>query len=200
MTESSPNGHTRFVFGNRYLWVEADEASGIDGFRAEVRCNLPNGELRAFLDQIAHMDRKRADVFYEQVFELKRLDEERRDIIREGDRAQLDANLAAAETVREQMNGKLSALDRETWGLVAPLVRDWNAYYEEDGKVLKTPPPADDPAKTFDLTEGPVITWLIETISTAYRSGKGVRPPSRKPGDSLEPLPEQSSGPQMAAE
>lgn len=201
MVATAPNGYAPFVFGNRYTWVEAEEDSGIEGFRAEVRVNLPNGELRAFLDAVAHLDRKRAELLFEQTFDLTQLDKERRQITIDGDREALTANLTATEAVRDRANERMTALDRETWGLIAPHVRDWNAYHVgPDGTPVKSPPPAEDPETSFELIETSMITWLISTISTAYRSGKGLKPPSTKPPALLEPMPEPSSGPQVVGE
>lgn len=47
----APNGAAPFAVNARYRWEDCDEP-GYEGFRAEIRVNLTNGERRAFVRRL----------------------------------------------------------------------------------------------------------------------------------------------------
>ena len=189
-----------FVFRDRYEWVEAPEDTGFGGFAAEVRVNLPNGEMRAFLDEIRDIEMARIAVFSVHEAEQRKL-LGKRDAMAVDDLKGREANLKDYEVMLRRHMDERHAIDVRTYDLVAPHIRDWNAYESVDGgEAVKILPPVVGGAASFDAIDNAMTAWLVGTVATAYRTGKGVRRSSLLPADTPEPSPEQSSGPQVVSE
>ncbi len=189
-----------FVFRERYEWVEAPEETGFGGFAAEVRVNLPNGEMRAFLDDIRDIEMDRIAMFTAQDVEQRAIMAERAALPTDDLKAQTESLQEYNRLLMAHKEARV-AIDVRTYDLVAPHIRDWNAYESIDGgKPTKIAPPAIGGAAAFDAIDNAMTQWLVNTVATAYRTGKGVRRSSMLPADTPELTPEPSSGPQVVAE
>lgn len=193
---------TPFVPKDRYEWIEGPEGSNFEGFAAEVRVNLLNGEIHEYLDDVREIELERVAMLFRHADEQKAVGAAFTALV-EGDRDEgaTTAHLQARGEMLKRHKSETIAIDRKTHGLIAPHIRDWNAYKAVDGAApTKIPPPQEGGAASFQLIDPAMTEWLVETVATAYRSGKGVAPPSKPPNDSAGPTPELNSGPQMASE
>ena len=193
----------QFIVRERYVWVECD-LPGYEGFRAEVRQNLTQGERTILRERLADLEEQLAglqETHLERAAEIDRRRGEADD--------PLLAVRAQAET-RDLMASYGAAVEerlRSQHALLAPHVRAWNLFVPgADGVPEPTPTPEPVPvpapasagAAVFDELDRPLVAWLIGEVLMAYRGGKGLSAGSTRsgapPAPGHEPTP---AGPQV---
>lgn len=68
------------------------------------------------------------------------------------------------------------APDVETFPVIAPWIRAWNAYDAgDDGEPVPIPPPSVAGADALGQIESAMSSWLFTQILIGYRGGKGSK-------------------------
>jgi hypothetical protein len=162
----------QYIAGQRFVWVECDIA-GYEGFRAEVRQNLRQGERNALREALAAI---------EDIVESVQLQAMERAQDIDARVAQDDLTATQQMALRAEQRRLLSQfnldVERELQAqhrLIAPHVRAWNLYaVADDGEPVPVPPPSVAGDEVFDQLDRPLIAWLIRELLMAYRGGKGL--------------------------
>ena len=172
-----------FILTDRYVRVDAPDDSEFAGFWCDVRQNLSNGDRRILIDRLDELgaaasdeieaSRQLADAIRAQLVDGVPPDEQRA-LIR-----QLGEMTDRMETLADQAV-------RDQWALVAPYVRDWNAYQGDPPERI--PPPAEGGVESMDAVTRDMSNWIVREVLQAYRSGKGVTKRSTPPGASGLPM------------
>lgn len=183
----------QFILSKRYIRVDAPADSEFAGFWCEVRQNLSNGERKVLIERLDDIAASAADQIAASQAEgaeiqaaLKAglpIDEQR-------------AQITRINQLADQMDKLADAARIARWGLVAPHVRDWNAYTSEgDETPAKVEPPATAGVASLDEITRAMADWMTGEVLQAYRSGKGVLNRSKPPGGSEQP----TGGPKAAS-
>jgi hypothetical protein len=187
---------TPFVFKDRYVTVVCD-LPDYEGFQAEIRKNLTNGELRdlraelkAIEDEVTAVSEHYQAITDELAKARKQLDP--------GDVAGRHANTeAATQNLIEQFSVTLPIAEKRK-ALIVPYVRSWNLYdTSDDDNPVPIPPPQEAGVAAFDGIDNTLAGWLVNTVLTAYQGGRGFRSGSEKSDGAAEPTNEQSAAKPM---
>lgn len=187
---------SQFVSNARYVWVECD-VPGYEGFRAEVRQNLTQGERTALREQLAEIEERIDEVQETSMRDAQDLDEQ----------AQAP-NLTAADHMRlrveqrkmlDRFNRAVEDETQRQHELIAPHIRAWNLYRSVDGgEPQPIAAPATAGVAVFEDLDRPLIQWLVREVLMAYRGGKGLSVGSTKSSEQPAPTPEPTRvGPQV---
>ncbi len=184
-----------FIARERYVTVECD-LPGYEGFSADVRQNLTQGERTALRERLAELEEGLAAV---QVSHLERAAEIDR---RRGEAEDPLALMRAQAGTRDLVAGYAAAVEetlRAQHALLAPHVRAWNLHLPgADGNPEPVPAPATAGPVVFDELDRPLVAWLVGEVLMAYRGGKGLSAGSTRSGAPQEPGPApMPAGPQV---
>jgi len=184
-----------YIARERHVRVECD-LPGYEGFCAEVRQNLTQGERTVLRERLADIEEDLAAI---QVEHLERAADIDRRLVEADD--PLAAVRAQADT-RDLVAGYSAAVEerlRAQHALLAPHVRAWNLHLPgADGAPEPVPAPAAAGPAVFDELDRPLVAWLIGEVLMAYRGGKGLSAGSPRSGASPAPGPEPTpAGPQV---
>lgn len=170
-----------FVVNRQYVRMEAPEESGFGGFWAEVRQNLTNGERRVLIDTLNEIAER----------ETAALDAIRADMQAISDAVEAGGDRRTLNTrsvpILNRFEGAQTQYQREAWSLITPHIRAWNAVLMDDESVEPIPPPCDGGMESIEAITKEMADWLCQSVLVAYRSGKGVSSPLKKPGGSPPP-------------
>lgn len=182
-----------FVVNRQYVRMEAPENSVYAGFWAEVRQNLTNGERKTLMDALQAISEREQDeraALSAEIDAMQAEIEERRTANAPQDKAFI--------TKLADLTGKLDVItdraQRDAVALVVPHVKAWNAVEMDGDEVRPIPPPCEGGMASIDAITADMGVWLCGALLSAYRSGKGVRTPAKKPDD----LPPPVGGPKRA--
>lgn len=183
----------QFILSERYIRVDAPADSGFAGFWCEVRQNLSNGERKVLIERMDEIAESATAQITASQAEAATI----QDALKTGLPAdEQRSRLARMSQLIEQMETLADASRLARWALVAPYVRDWNAYTSEgDENPVKVEPPAVAGAASLDEITRDMADWITNEVLQAYRSGKGVLNRSKPPGDSGQP----TGGPKAAS-
>ena len=177
---------SKFILSERYLRVEAPEDSGFAGFWCEVRQNLSNGDRRLLIERLDEI----AGNAQEQIVACQSEAAAIQEALKAGVPAdEQRVQIARLNQLADQMD-KLAEQSRVSrWALVAPHIRDWNAYTSDgDEEPVKVEPPAKAGPDSLDAVTRDMADWITNELLMAYRSGKGVLNRSKPPGGSGLPM------------
>lgn len=175
----------------RYVRIDAPEDSGFPGFWCEVRQNLSNGDRKRLVEAID-------DAIQPAIDEIEASKAENRGYsaeLKEGAAPERQtAILKRLSEMSDRMDALAEQMDETRWRLVAPYVRDWNAF--EGDPPERIPPPQMGGVDSMNAVTRDMANWIAGEVLQAYRSGKGVLNRSKPPGDSGLPTggPRQASG------
>lgn len=162
----------QYISGHKFVWVECD-LPGYEGFKAEVRLNLQQGERKALRDALAEIEDNMEALEVAAMERAFSVDERRED----GKLTPTEA-LALRVEQRQIQTEYAAGLERELarqYELIAPHIRAWNLYtMGGDGVPVAVPAPAVGGVAVFDDLERPLVSWLIRELLLAYRGGKGL--------------------------
>lgn len=212
---AASGGFAPYVFRERYTWIEAREDSDLSGVAIEARTNLVHGELKQFLEDIAAIEeeRERATERHRDAFEAIR--QERNELSKtktEEEVGEGKSRLATPEERRKiiELNAKMQSivnevdemneqLDRKTWAIVSPYIRNWNVWVPVgEDKYEPVPPPSVDSEAAYNAINPAMLAWIILTVAVAYKSGKGLNLPSTNQNGTVPQKPERKTGKQKA--
>ncbi len=196
--------HKRFVYRDRWRWIEAPPASAemdIEGFAIECRVSISNAEVRGFQQAVQENDGKRLMRTADYLTMLAEINKGREAIRENADltpeerrkafEASRDKNAAESDRFRDD----LMMIDRDLWELAAPHIRAWNAATLDDNdEVVDVPAPSIGGVESFDALDPQMASWAAHVVVDAYRQGKAVSGPSKQPANTPEPTQEQSDG------
>lgn len=185
-----------YVAGERYVWVECEEP-GYEGFRAEVRQNLTQGERTLLRERLAAIEDRIEVIQLASMDKAQELDE-RTAGTKPGPAEQMHIRAEQRKLLAE-FNADVEREMLEQHRLIAPYVRAWNLYrVGEDGEPVAVPAPRDGGDDVFDLLERPLVSWLIYELLVAYRGGKGLSASVTTSDEQQAPTDEQTHvGPQV---
>lgn len=171
-----------FVVAERWTWVDCD-LEGYEGFRAEVRLNLTNGERQRLQLLLTDVDEKRQEIATRRQAKIDALraakDLEGADPIALGQQLadELEATVAEHETNTTRI--------REA---ITPYIRAWNAAEKNDaGEIVDAPAPAVAGLAAFAAVDQVMEGWLVKATLEAYRGGNGFRLSATKQSASGQP-------------
>lgn len=173
-----------------YVWIDCD-LKNYEGFKVEVRMNLRNKERKRMniaIDDInAERERISANV-------LKRSKELDKKIAAVRDKGTEKAIEAASEEKFAFLESTATAYDEnvaKVHKLICPYIRAWNVVErDEAGELVDAPPPMTVGLEAFDAIDQQMTWWLVKTIQSAYRGGKGFSGSSNKPDAPVVPASE----------
>ena len=173
---------SKFILSERYLRVDAPAESGFVGFWCEVRQNLSNGERKALIERLDDI----AGNAQEQITACQSEAATIQDALKAGVPAdEQRAGIARLNQLADQMDKLADTARIQRWSLVAPHIRDWNAYTSTgDEEPQKVEPPAKAGPDSLDAVTRDMADWITNELLMAYRSGKGVLNRSKPPGGS----------------
>lgn len=213
----SDNGTERarlrpFVFGDRWTWVAAPPVSDgfdIEGFEIEVRVSLSNADVKAFQESLVDIDSRLVDHGSRFFFDLDVLQAERKKLFdpenklspTERDK-QIERNREAVTALRRQFNKDQRAIMVEKYEMVAPHIRDWNAYVPADNELgyEKVAPPIKGGAASLEAIDPNMANWAANRICDAWRLGKSITGTLRPSESTLELSQERKGGPKVVSE
>lgn len=185
-----------FVSNARYVWVECD-VPGYEGFRAEVRQNLTQGERTTLREQLAEIEERIDEVQQASMADAQALDEE----AKANDLTSADHMCLRIEQRKmlDRFNRSVEAETLRQHELIAPHVRAWNLYRSVDGGDPEpVPAPATGGVAVFEDLDRPLMQWLVREVLMAYRGGKGLSVGLTKSSEQPAPTPEPTrEGPQV---
>jgi hypothetical protein len=170
----------KFILAERYIRVDAPDDSGFAGFWCEVRQNLSNGERRLLIERLDELGAQAVDRI-----EASRTEQIAAQLKEGATPEEQRAMVKRMNELTEQMNAVADESRVQRWSLVAPHIRDWNAY-EGDPPQRIDPPQVAGIASLDAVTQG-MADWITQELLQAYRSGKGVLNRSTPPGGSGRP-------------
>lgn len=186
----------QYISGHKWVWVEC-ELPGYEGFKAEVRLNLQQGERRELREQLAAIEDAMEALEVAAMEKAFNIDERR-------DNKSLTPTEALAlkveqRQIQSEYAAGLEAEQAKQFQLIAPHIRAWNLFtMGGDGVPVAVPAPADGGAAVFDDLERPLVSWLIRELLLAYRGGKGLSASVNKSGEQQAPTEEPThAGPQV---
>lgn len=202
--------HKRFVYRDRWRWIEAPPASAemdIEGFAIECRVSISNAEVRGFQQAVQENDGKRLMRTADYLTMLAEINKGREAIRENADltpeerrkafEASRDKNAAESDKFRDD----LMLIDRDLWELAASHIRAWNAATLDDNdEVVDVPAPSIGGVESFDALDPQMASWAAHVVVDAYRQGKAVSGPSKQPASTPELTQEQSDGSETEGE
>ena len=202
--------HKRFVYRDRWRWIEAPPASAemdIEGFAIECRVSISNAEVRGFQQAVQENDGKRLMRTADYLTMLAEINKGREAIRENADltpeerrkafEESRDKNAAESDKFRDD----LMLIDRDVWELAASHIRAWNAATLDDNdEVVDVPAPSIGGVESFDALDPQMASWAAHVVVDAYRQGKAVSGPSKQPANTPEPTQEQSDGSETESE
>lgn len=184
-----------FIARDRYVWVEC-ELPGYEGFRAEVRQNLTQGERTTLRERLAELEEQMADLQLGHMERAREIDE-RRAVATTPVESMRES--AATRDLLAEFSVEVERRLLQQNELIAPHVRAWNLFLPgADGEPEPVPAPQVAGPGVFDELDRPLVGWLISEVLMAYRGGKGLSAGSTRSAEQPAPGPEPTSdGPQV---
>lgn len=166
---------TPFVVEAIYTWIECDLPK-YPGFKIEVRMNLKNRERKKLNDLLNDIQERAERIAENFKHDLDALEAERVTAHEAGDTATLSG---IAERRGQLVVDSGRAHDENALRIseaIAPYVRAWNLaiHDTETGEFESIPPPATAGVEAFDDLDQTCINWIVATLMSAYRGGKGL--------------------------
>jgi len=185
-----------YVSGERFIWVECEEP-GYEGFRAEVRQNLTQGERTLLRERLASIEDIIEAIQLDSMAKAEELDE--RTTGSKPSPAEQMRIKAEQRKLLAEFNADVEREMLEQHRLIAPYVRAWNLFrVGEDGEPVAVPAPRDGGDDVFNQLERPLVSWLIYELLVAYRGGKGLSASVTTSDEQQAPTDEQTHvGPQV---
>ena len=166
---------TPFVVEAIYTWIECDLPK-YPGFKIEVRMNLKNRERKKLNDLLNEIQERSERIGENFKHDLDALEAEREAALESGDTETLNG-IAERRSDIVIRSGEAHAENAgRIHTAIAPYVRAWNLATSdtETGQVESIPPPAVGGADAFEDLDQTVTNWIVATLMSAYRGGKGL--------------------------